>query len=150
MIRVNNGFTVLELLVAMACAAILISIAVLSLHSLKQPARNSGDMLAAFMRGMRMRALATSKFIVVSPDSETVAYADTLPACPVGSFTRNSSHNPPEDTFRIANGAYFLETNWWICFNRNGFASQSLIVQISDGNETRNVQISSGGAVRHY
>jgi prepilin-type N-terminal cleavage/methylation domain-containing protein len=142
-----GGFTLLEVLVAMAISGIILGIVSFQYLSLQNDVGFASQNLVSALKRVRSKALASTYFYTVKPTSVsrvTVTYA--------GSCSAPTAEQQVDTTleFNLESPVAFTSMTWTICFTPRGITSDSATITIRDGvsGVTKSVEVVIGGAMR--
>jgi Tfp pilus assembly protein FimT len=142
--RRDKGYTLMELLVAMAFAVVMTGIVAPKLADYQRPADDAISSFRGFLKVARGKAIARTVAYTVSATSPTRAVAVFGQNC-----SDPSPQSDPKLILDLKRGATFSSTAWSVCFTSRGIASNNLVVEIQDIDGLRKqVEIMLGGAVR--
>lgn len=142
-----QGFTLLEVLVAMTISGVLLGIVSYQYLSLKNGVGFSAQNLAGSMKRVRSKALASTYFYTVKPTSTTkatVTYA--------GSCTAPAAQQQTDSTleFKLDSPVAFSSLTWSVCFTPRGITTDSATITLQDtvSGLTKTVEVAIGGGMR--
>lgn len=143
-IRLELGFTVVELIVVLAIAGTLAGIAVMNLNALSSSSENAAAELASLLKQARARAISSTSAYFVVPLSTTQI---------VTRFGTNCSDttlvNDPTLSLNLPSGANLGSTTWTICFTSRGLSDSNTQISVYDiHSQTHQVEVLLGGSVR--
>lgn len=152
--RGQSGYTIFELLVALAFVGILAGSATFQARALTDPLQNQTAMTLSFIKRVRARAIASTSSYLIYPSAGThlnvargVACPTTMPAIPStlvpGTFTLDNLK------LDLSEQVQFSSPNWGVCFTSRGLLAGSANVQLLDNEaRTKTITIYLGGATR--
>ncbi len=143
MYQKQKGFTVLELITAMAIGSLLMGIAVINLNAFANPSNNGASELMGFIKRARAKAMATTHSYTVYASSSNSVAAKFGQNCSTETWT-----DDPELATTLPNGASLDSTEWEICYSSRGLSADSADITVRDSRATRLVQVVLGGGVR--
>lgn len=137
------GFSLIELVVALAIVSIMLGIAGANLKEMVNPAQNASAEVAAFMKQARARAISTTSAYTVEASS---------PRQLIAKFGINCSDvNTTNDDTLIVNlpdDVTLTSTTWSICFSSRGLADSNIVVSLEDAyGSAESIEVYLGGAV---
>jgi len=143
----EGGFTLLEVLVAMAISGILLGIASFQYLKLQNDVGYSAQSFVGALKRVRSKALASTYYYTVKPTSvtqATVTYASSCSA-PAASQTIDNTLK-----FVLDSPVAFSSLTWSICFTPRGITSNSATIAIQDGGSgaSKSIEVVIGGAMR--
>lgn len=143
----SEGFTLLEVLVAMTISGVLLGIVSYQYLSLQNDVGFSAQNLVGALKRVRSKALASTYFYIVKPTSVstmTVTYA--------ASCNAPSTAQQVDTTLRflLDPPVAFSSLTWSICFTPRGITSDSATITLRDGvsGVTKSVEVVVGGGMR--
>ena len=137
-----RGYSLLELMVALAFAGIITGFAVFEFKALEDPAKHGAAEITAFFKKARSKALATTQTYTVSAQTATRIIATTGTSC-------SGTQTPdPEMTLTLPGGAVLDTLGWSVCYTTRGMADTSVDILMHDSEGSHTVQVVLGGAVR--
>jgi prepilin-type N-terminal cleavage/methylation domain-containing protein len=139
----QQGFTVLEVLTTLGIAGIIMGTAAANLNSLGNSPANPANQLVGYVKQVRAKALSSTRAYVIAPISPTQIGASYADNCRSPTFTADG---PLRIT--LTSNAILTDTSWSVCITSRGLTTSSMIVPISKGSETQQVEIALGGGVR--
>lgn len=140
-----QGFSAIELVVTFAVISLLVGFMAYNFKDMSQPALNGASGVVGFVKRTRAKALGTTYAYTITPSSATQLIASYGTTCSSPSQTTDSRLS-----LTLPEGARFAQTGWSICFSARGIAEDSINLGIVDDDETKTVQIASGGGARFY
>ncbi len=140
--RCERGFSILELLTVLSVMGVLSGIAAFGFRELERPANNAATLLASTFKQARARALSSTTPFTVTASSSTHVIVTYGTSCSAGQTTDTTLD------LELPRGAYMNDTAWSVCFNTRGLADTSLSIGVSDGGESKQVEVVLGGATR--
>ncbi len=141
--QVEQGFSLLELIVAIAISTFLLGTAALHYRDLLNPSQSGAAALGAFFKEARARAVSTTSAYRVQPANPTqvIVYSGS-----------NCSSTPTQDTRLILDLPQYVsltDISWSTCFQPRGLATDNITATlIDDKGDTHSVEVFLGGAVR--
>ncbi len=141
----NNGFSIIEMLVALTIATILTGMAISNIKSFEDPLVDGGNELQGFLKQARARGLATTLAYKVRPTTTTKIIAETAKNCSATTWTQDNSL-----LLNFPKGVVVTSTTWSVCFSARGLPSGSstITVQQSPGTLTKTIDVYLGGGVK--
>ena len=138
----QSGFSMVELLVSLGLFGLLCLVALSNLNVLENPLVSSTASLSHYFRLVRVRAIAQTRSIKVTPDSATRLSASTAANCSATTFT------PLSDlTFDLGDDVSLGSIDWSGCFNQRGLANQSVLFTLQSASGSNSVEVALGGGV---
>lgn len=142
----SRGYSVFELMVVVGLIATLLSVSGSQLQNLNNNSVNGAAQLAAFIKTVRARSLATTSAYRIQPTSNTTVNVTYGADCEVG-----TAHTPSELELELPAGAILADDTWALCYTARGIADANAVVEIFDlDNQYKQIEIYLGGAVRTY
>ena len=139
----DQGFSLLEVVVAISISAVLLGTVAMNYRGLLNPSQSGAATLAAFFKEARARAVSTTSAYRVHPVTPTQVIA---------SYGASCSSTPTQDTRLILDlpqGVALTDISWSTCFHARGLADSNITVTlIDDHGDTHDVEVFLGGAVR--
>lgn len=141
-----NGFTLLEVLVALICAAILVGIATANLNKLSASVDNGSYIVASYIKKVRARAISSTLAYKIEPSGSRSIQSSSGTNCD----TLNWSYEPSLD-LPLPSGVSLVGSSWSICITARGLPSGNETLHLRDiDSRTKTVEVMLGGAVRTY
>jgi prepilin-type N-terminal cleavage/methylation domain-containing protein len=138
------GFSLVELLVAVAIAAALLGIGVLVLDNMAAPTRTGGELVEGLIRRTRAQAVLGTTVHRVRPLDADSLVVEHAPSCSSAGWTAD-----PRLALELPHGVALAETAWSVCFNGRGQATENVILTLNHPDHpARRLEILRGGAVR--
>jgi prepilin-type N-terminal cleavage/methylation domain-containing protein len=142
-----QGFTLLEVLVAMTISGVLVGIVGYQYLSLQNDVGFSAQNFAGALKRVRSKTLASTYFYTVKPTSisqATVMYA--------GSCSAPAAEQQVDTTleFKLDSPVAFSGLTWSICFTPRGITTDSATITLQDtvSGVTKTVEVAIGGGMR--
>ena len=139
----NGGFTVLELLVTMALVGVVSGIAVSNIKLLDNPLTNSKAQVTHYLRLARARAISQTRSIKIAPVANNRLQGYTAQSCDSSTFTALDDLE-----LDMEDNAQFDTTDWSVCFNQRGLASEHTVFGFTTVGGSKTVQVALGGGVK--
>lgn len=143
MLKGESGFTLLEVLVSVALIAVLMTVMMTNINTLENPLISSSSNLSHYFRLVRVRAIAQTRSILITPQSSRTLGAASAKNCDEETFTTMD-----DSSFELDPGVTLSSTDWEICFTQRGLVQQAVTFDITADNGTRTVEVALGGGVR--
>ncbi len=140
--QAQTGFTLIELVVAVALVGVLMGVAVFEFRDVENPANNGAAQLASFFKETRAKALASTLAYTITPQSTTKIVTTKGKTCEAAQTPDNLQ------SLTLPSGSSLLQTSWAICYNARGVSNNSFDIHIADENSSKVVQVVLGGGVR--
>lgn len=140
----SSGFTLAEMLVAIAIVGIAAGTAALYLKPMETSTRDGASQVEGFFKQIRFKAMATTSAYRALPGSSTQLRAETAASCASTTWISD-----PALTMDLPTRVSLGSTGWSLCFNSRGISSQNLTVSVQQtGRPTRSVEVLLGGTAR--
>ena len=139
----SRGYSVVELLVALAIAGIMVGIGVYNFRDLNQPAEDGAVEFAGFVRRVRAKGLATTYAYTLSPS--TVSRVTTTYGISCTSTAQTADSRLVLD---LPSGASFSSLTWSVCFSPRGISTTGATVNVRDATVNKVVEIAAGGGTK--
>ena len=140
--RAQSGFTILELIVAVALLGVLMGLAAFEFHDIENPANNGAAQLASFFKETRAKAIASTLAYTISAASNTKVVTTKGKSCEATQTADNLQ------SLTLPSGSRLLQMDWSICYNARGISNGSADIHIADDDSEKVVQVVLGGGVR--
>lgn len=142
-LKAQEGFTLIELMVVMSISAILLGYSVLQLQELTRPAESAAAQVGSFFKAARAKALSTTSAYTVRPDSASRLVAESSTTC--GATTSIDQ----KLVLELPSFVLFTTVGWSVCFDSRGFPDTNLLVAVEDDfGEQHSIEVFLGGGVR--
>ena len=138
----QTGFSLIELLVALALLGVLCTVAVTNIHTLENPLVSTSSNMSHYFRLVRVRAIAQTRSIRIAPGSAYHLEAGTASNCEAETFEPLS-----ELDFDLDEDVRLGSTDWSVCFTQRGLVHQAVAFVLTGDNGSRTVEIALGGGV---
>lgn len=154
--RFQLGFTTIELLVIMAIMGILAGVAFINLRPLSNEAQNAANQIAAAVRQVRTKGMATTSAYRLVFESSTTLRASSASNCSVDADSADWVDRPDSDIVidgsgRITaygDGSPIIGTPTIVCFSSRGFSTTGASLRVlDDRGRVSTVEVFLGGAV---
>jgi len=139
----EDGFSLIEVLVTLALFGVLCTVAISNLKVLESPLISASSNLTHFFRLVRVRAIAQTRAIKVTPSSTNYLTASTAANCSETSFTPL-----PELFLDIGEDVSISDTSWSVCFTQRGLVDDSVSFSMSSATGSKTVEVALGGGIR--
>lgn len=139
----DRGSSLLELIVTMALIALLSAVAISNIKILENPLANASFNISHYMRLIRSRAISQTTTITVIPSSSAVISAYSADSCESEDLTEI-----PDLQLELEDDVHLSSTDWSVCFNQRGLASEHITFDFYTSTATKTVQIALGGGVK--
>jgi prepilin-type N-terminal cleavage/methylation domain-containing protein len=140
----QQGFTLIELLTVILVVSILTVTAIPNFKAFDAPLSQSAFATSHMLRLARARAISTTSYIRIAPDSLTTIAAFSVVSCSPEAEPSMLS----ELRLELEDGIQFDEQNWYICFTPRGLSDAHISFSISNGAQRKDIQVALGGGVR--
>jgi prepilin-type N-terminal cleavage/methylation domain-containing protein len=138
----QRGFTVLELLVTLGLFGLLCLVAVSNIKVLENPLVSASANLTHYFRLVRVRAIAQTRSIIVTPTSNHTFTAAAASSCTSATTT------PVSDlALDIGNNVSITPINWTLCFTQRGLVHQATLFTLHSQTGVRTIEVALGGGV---
>jgi len=141
-VKQNAGFSLIELLAALALLGILCTVAFTNVGALENPLVSTSSNMSHYFRLVRVRAIAQTRSIRIAPSSAYRLEAGTASNCEAEAFEPLG-----ELDFDLDEEVRLGSTEWEVCFTQRGLVHQAVAFELSGDNGTRTVEIALGGGV---
>ncbi|HMO02072.1 MAG TPA: prepilin-type N-terminal cleavage/methylation domain-containing protein [Oligoflexia bacterium] len=138
------GFTLIELLVSIATAFVLLVLAAFNFKQLENKTLNTANGVVGFLKVVRARALTNSLAYEVAPVSLQLLRARAKKSCVADQYLDDFYD------YELREGVIIDNPNWNTCYSARGMASQAVNFKVTDGSNSRVVEVVLGGAVRQF
>lgn len=133
-----------ELVAVVGVMTLLLLIAVSNLKELNRPLLNGTAHVTSYLKQVRAKALTATSAYEIYPLSPTELRARFANSCNATEFT-----DDPLLTLTMPDGAVIVESEWTVCFNSRGLASDNVTISVQDLDlQQRQVEVLLGGSVR--
>jgi len=139
----ERGYSLVELLVVITMISIIMSIALFDYRSLQDPVEHGAQQLTAFFRKTRAKALASTRAYFISPSTSQLVVTSYGTSCQDASPLVDGTLE-----LELPSGAFMTDTDWSFCYSTRGFSDTSVDIIVSDGAESKTVEVVLGGAAR--
>lgn len=140
----HSGFTLLELIVALAIFSVISGMAIANLKLLNRPLQNASAQTVSFLKLIRGRAISNTLALRVTPTSALMLGVSSAETCSSATWTPQ-----PTLQFNLPLGAHFTDTTWSVCFTTRGLVDVNYVIGLrNDGGDIKNVEVLLGGGVR--
>lgn len=147
----SQGFTLLELLIILAIAAILLSVSAMSLRALQRPALSDSRALASAVKAARSNAVASTSAVQMRLDKATRTFSARKGAsCKATTWINLPLSTSVELNPKVVLVAPAPADPWQVCFDSRGVADSSPTLQLRDLNSPTvyTLTVFLGGAVK--
>lgn len=136
----QSGYSMIEIIVVMAIAAVVMGTAISNLKELNDPLSNASFSLGHYLRLARSRAISQTLAIQLQPSGSNRIVASSADSC-------SGTMTPMSDlSFDFPTGSRMVSTTWTICFSSRGFTPQEVEFDIQgDTSLTKTVSVALGG-----
>jgi prepilin-type N-terminal cleavage/methylation domain-containing protein len=145
MARLEQGVSLVELLVVMALMGVAFTMTAAYLHTEDTSPRTGGVLLEGFIRHSRAKAMATTSSYRIAPVDARTVQAETGPTCGGGTWIVD-----PDLRLELPAGMSLADTAWSLCFSSRGIATASQILTVNNSNHAApgRVEVLRGGMTR--
>jgi prepilin-type N-terminal cleavage/methylation domain-containing protein len=139
----DRGFSLMEILVAIAIFGILTASVVSNISILENPLINVSANLSHYIRLVRARAISQTRSIKITPVSNRLLTAASAQNCDEVSFDAE-----PDLTLDLGDDVTLASTSWTACFTQRGLADDYVTFSLATAEATKVVEIALGGGIR--
>ena len=140
----DAGMTLVELIVVLTLAGILLSIGASYMKPTASRGILAGRLVEGAFKQARAKAMVTTGAQRVRPTTDSALEVESAASCAAGSWTAE-----PDLRIELPDGVRFADTEWSVCFNSRGIASDALTIRLSDALfGERDLEVLLGGVTR--
>ena len=140
----SAGTTLIELMGVITLLGLVMAVGAMYLKAVERPVSTAGEQLEGLFKQTRAMAMATTTVHRVRPVAWDELVVESATSCSSGTWTLE-----PGLELRIPKDVRFLRTDWSICFNSRGIASDNLSVTLRHPLfDSKQLEVLRGGLVR--
>jgi hypothetical protein len=139
----NAGYSIFEMIAALALVSALSGIVFMNLRDLVRPAVSGAAQFRSFIQQVRGRAISQTSAYRVSAYNSFEVRAEVAERCSSTTWV-----DEPRLRLRMPSGAQLSSTTWSFCVNSRGLADTNVLVPIVSDDQTVQVEVMLGGATR--
>lgn len=140
----QRGFTLAELLVALAILSICVGASAIYLKSTDNPLATGSVLLEGAMREARLLAIAETAAYRVTPLGTRTVRLERAASC--GDTTWSDAPTP---AVAMPEGVTIVTEGWTVCFNSRGISSDNVVIELSHADYgAAKVEVLLGGTTR--
>jgi Tfp pilus assembly protein FimT len=139
----QRGFSILELCFVLVLTTVLSGLVAYNFLAEKDKPQFDANHLVALFKRARARALATTQAYTIRPTS--VSAIEVIPSSSCDTVDNTTTEVL---SLELSGENQLQDITWSICFSPRGIGNGSASIPISNGSETKTVEIFVGGAAR--
>lgn len=141
----NEGFTLIEVLVALSLSAALLGITAASLREYNKSSKNAQSLIQSFIKQARIKGISrTAAYKIFSDSSGKKILASFADKCSSPTFTSDSAL-----VLEMPVGTKLLTPTWSVCFNARGLTESNVTITFAtEDSGNKSIEVLLGGGTR--